>query len=418
MFKESNEFFFFLFTLLPPHFINCALFAVTVLLGNWFLRMFTLLKTLAFLVFCFYAFYLYSVKLSLHNQNACVLFEDERIIEQPLRLENLTDRFAKRAEQFLREADKEKKPFFLFFSFAKVHTALFTTRNFRGSSVHGEYGDNVEEMDHYVGRVWQLLEELHSLNDTIVIFTSDHGPSLESGREGGFAGQVENKRGEKHFLKGGKAQNWEGGIRVPTVVFWQELVKPASESFELCSLMDIFPTISNMAGQNPSSVIDGKDLTPVLRGSKSQHSFMFHFCGESVAAVRVNPFKIHFVTPTWDEGTQCCSSRMLCECVGKMTTKHEPPLIFNIEEDPGESSPLQLHSLEYVKVRREAEELMKKKMGELRFAKNNLRALPWPHLFPCCNFPFCECYEEEFPQRTLKTFGTEEKLKDSSKKKT
>lgn len=111
------------------------------------------------------------------GQFICVLMRGYDVVEQPVILENLTLRFTHEAKRFI---DKNKaEPFFLLMSYAKVHTSLFTSPQFEGHSVHGRYGDNVEEMDWSVGEIISSLERWNILSNTFVYFTSDHGPYLE-----------------------------------------------------------------------------------------------------------------------------------------------------------------------------------------------------------------------------------------------
>ena len=86
-------------------------------------------------------------------------------------------RFTDEAVNFI-QTNKES-PFLLYMSFAKVHTALFNTRPFTNHSVHGRYGDNVEEMDWSVGQILAAVQELGLKGNTFVYFTSDNGPHLE-----------------------------------------------------------------------------------------------------------------------------------------------------------------------------------------------------------------------------------------------
>ncbi len=111
------------------------------------------------------------------SQFICVLMRGYEVIEQPVILENLTVRFTDEAKRFIHKNKQE--PFFLFMSYAKVHTSLFTSPQFKGHSVHGRYGDNVEEMDWSVGEIVASLERENLLDNTFVYFTSDHGPFLE-----------------------------------------------------------------------------------------------------------------------------------------------------------------------------------------------------------------------------------------------
>ncbi|RXM99865.1 Arylsulfatase F [Acipenser ruthenus] len=107
----------------------------------------------------------------------------------------------------------------------------------------GLYGDNVEEVDWMVGRITNVVERLGLSNKTMVYFTSDHGGHLEDsdsrGQKGGWNG----------IYKGGKGMGgWEGGIRVPGIFRWPGTLSPGSVIDEPTSLMDVFPTLVNLAG--------------------------------------------------------------------------------------------------------------------------------------------------------------------------
>ena len=126
----------------------------------------------------------------------CILMKDYDVVEQPIILENLTMRFTDEAVNFIR-ANKDS-PFLLYMSYAKVHTALFNTKPFTNHSVHGHYGDNVEEMDWSVGQIMVAVEKLGLKENTFVYFTSDNGPHLEEINSGEYHG------GWKGVYKGGK----------------------------------------------------------------------------------------------------------------------------------------------------------------------------------------------------------------------
>ena len=134
----------------------------------------------------------------LHLQFNCFVMKNYNIVEQPTILENLTMRLTDEALNFI-HTNKES-PFLLYMSYVKVHTALFNTPPFVNHSVHGHYGDNVEEMDWSVGQIMAAIEELNLKDDTFVYFTSDHGPHLE---------EIDPLTGEYHggwkgIYKGGK----------------------------------------------------------------------------------------------------------------------------------------------------------------------------------------------------------------------
>ena len=107
----------------------------------------------------------------------CFAMKNFEVIEQPTVWENLTMRFTDEAVNFIRA--NKGSPFLLYMSFAKVHTPLFNTQPFTNHSVHGRYGDNVEELDWSVGQILAAVQELGLKENTFVYFTSDNGPHLE-----------------------------------------------------------------------------------------------------------------------------------------------------------------------------------------------------------------------------------------------
>ena len=133
-----------------------------------------------------------TVERLIFSKLVCILMRGLDVVEQPVNLDNLTVKFTNEAKHFI-DSSKEE-PFLLFMSYVKVHTALFSSPKFKGHSVHGSYGDNVEEMDWSVGEIVSALEEKNLLDNTFIYFTSDQGPHLEevmsSGEyHGGWKGQ-------------------------------------------------------------------------------------------------------------------------------------------------------------------------------------------------------------------------------------
>ncbi|TKC38229.1 hypothetical protein EI555_016873, partial [Monodon monoceros] len=91
----------------------------------------------------------------------------------------------------------------------------------------------------------------------------------------------------------GKANNWEGGIRVPGILRWPGVIQAGLEIDEPTSNMDIFPTVAKLAGSPlpEDRIIDGRDLMPLLQGRshRSDHEFLFHYCNFYLNAVRWHP---------------------------------------------------------------------------------------------------------------------------------
>ncbi|MPC99993.1 Steryl-sulfatase [Portunus trituberculatus] len=136
-----------------------------------------------------------------------VLMEDGVVLQQPLILEGLSQQMASHSAGLIAKYAREEQPFFLYHSFAHVHTPMFTVPQMAGRSAQGRYGDNVEEMDAAVGEILAALHE-HNLEDnTIVYFVSDHGAHLEAidedgQRSGGFNGLFKGVDRNSHQLSG------------------------------------------------------------------------------------------------------------------------------------------------------------------------------------------------------------------------
>ena len=194
------------------------------------------------------------------------------------------------------------------------HTPLFRSKAFEDKSLRGVYGDVIEEIDWSVGRVLETLREEGLAENTLVLFTSDNGPWLIFGDHGGSAG----------LLREGKGSTWEGGMRVPALFWWPGRIQPGVVR-QMGSTLDVLPTIAQLAGAPVPSdrPIDGYDLSEVLVGEgKSPREEMYFYREERLFAVRRGAFKAHF--------------RTQAGYTEPRPTRHDPPLLFHLEHDPGE----------------------------------------------------------------------------------
>ncbi len=128
---------------------------------------------------------------------------------------------------------------------------------------------------------------------------------------------------------------------------WKNRIPEGITINEATNTMDIFSTMAQIAGGNiPSDrIIDSKNILPLLTQEEvvSPHQFMFHYCGTAIHAVRYRPptgnvtWKAHFITPNWDPGTEECQRLSItCLCFGKHVTHQDPPLLYDIMNDPYE----------------------------------------------------------------------------------
>ncbi len=255
---------------------------------------------------------------SLAGQNAAwwnaPLYRGMELVERPADQATLTKRYTAEAVKFI--AASKDKPFFLYFPHTFPHTPLFASQDFRGKSRRGLYGDVVEELDWSVGQVLDAIRSTGIEKNTFVFFSSDNGPWLIMGETGGSAG----------LLREGKGSTWEGGMRVPGIAWWPGKVPAGKVCREVAGTMDLFTTSAHLAGADiPNDrPIDGLDIRPLLTesGPVARKIFCF-YRGSDLYAARVGKWKAHFITqPAYGKDGP---------------VKHDPPELYDLENDPGES---------------------------------------------------------------------------------
>ncbi len=224
------------------------------------------------------------------------LLEDETVIEAPADPSQLTRRFTERAVEFI--AKNKDRPFFLYLPHTMPGSTResFASERFKGKSANGTYGDAVEELDWSMGEVSEALVENGIDDRTLVIWTSDNGPSL---RKNVAHGSVAPLRGWGYSTD-------EGGMRMPLVARWPGRIPAGTESDELTTAMDLLPTLVKLAGgEVPTDrVIDGHDIWPILSGEAGETSpydaFCFYFLGQ-LQAVRSGKWKLYLpLEEKWD----------------------------------------------------------------------------------------------------------------------
>ncbi|CAH1792263.1 unnamed protein product [Owenia fusiformis] len=335
-----------------------------------------------------------------------VLYRNLEIVEQPVRLNGVTQRLVTEAKEFLAERNSDGTPFLLYLPWLHTHDALFSAPEFRGKSRHGFYGDNIEELDWGVGEILNTLDQYKMTDDTFVYFTSDNGGHVENhdpdGRvEGGYNG----------IYRGGKMQGgMDGGIRVPTAARFPGIIPPGIEIDQPTALMDMLPTLASLMGMDvpKDRQIDGKDLLPLLKGGKSDtpvHEFLVHYCGQVIHAARYTPeqtggintvWKAHFALPNWVPGTEGCAWSCACYDV----TWQNPPVLYNIAQDPSERQPVDPTTDIYKQVMEKINKGVEKHKQSIIPPETNQYSIPrmwWlPWLQPCCNFPYCSCTDPKY----------------------
>ena len=241
------------------------------------------------------------------------LIRNETEFERPADQTTLTRRYTEEAVAFIEE--HRDGPFLLYMPHSMPHMPLFASEEFRGRSTAGIYGDVIEEIDWSVGQVMAALEGAGLSERTLVVFTSDNGPWLSYQTHAGTPG----------LLRDGKGTTFEGGMRVPGLFWWPGTIEPGVTQ-EIGSTMDLFTTAIALAGGRvpDDRPIDGVDLSPVLFGEgPSPREVMSYYRMGELYAFRQGRYKVHFVT----EGRYG---------LPPLRTDHDPPIMFDLDEDPAE----------------------------------------------------------------------------------
>ncbi len=241
------------------------------------------------------------------------------ILAEDFRAENYApDLILKEALKFV---DKNKsKPFFLYLPFVEPHVAMQPPQEwldrypkqwdeengvYRGQNGYlphprprAAYASMISDLDEHVGTVLDRLEKHGLTENTIVIFTSDNGPT-HGGRDpnchtGGAACTFFNSNAG---LKGYKGSCYEGGIRVPCIVRWPGKTKPETVCDMPSYFPDWFPTLTEIAGAKTpeNQQLDGINLTGVIQGKpvpQRNEPMIWDFAGYSgIVAIRDGKWK-------------------------------------------------------------------------------------------------------------------------------
>ncbi len=206
----------------------------------------------------------------------------EVVVKEVQNWDHITQDYTREALEFIRA--NHAKPFFLYLAHNMPHIPLGASENFKGKSAGGPFGDAVEEIDWSCGEILKALKELDLDERTLIVFTSDNGPWIETTdgmKPGGQPFIPRDHSGNAEPLRGYKMLTWDGGFRVPCVVRWPGNIPAGSVSDELTSTLDLLPTFATLAGTNPPAdrKLDGLDLSAFLRapsGKSPRADFLFY----------------------------------------------------------------------------------------------------------------------------------------------
>jgi len=266
---------------------------------------------------------------------------DEKIIEPK---GHATDLFTDWSIDYIKSQEKKKKPFFLFLSYNAPHFPVQPPKKYLDNVISREKGIDsiranlvafIEHMDYGIGRVINSLKETNQYNNTVIIFTSDNGGHNPSKANNGP-------------LRDGKQSLYEGGLKVPTVISWQNKIKKNSVSNKTLLTMDLYPTIIEIAGKKIKNKIDGVSFIDEMKNPKSNHKNerILYFTrreggdrygGKSINALRKGSWKLIQNNP------------------------YQPQELYDLKNDPLERKNLINHEIDVYK---ELNKLMMEKIKE------------------------------------------------------
>jgi arylsulfatase A-like enzyme len=198
---------------------------------------------------------------------------------------------------FVRECARDSDPFFVYTSYNAPHYPMHAPQEYMDRFDHLPWDKQIMAamiagVDDGVGRIIQALEAEGIRDDTFIFFSSDNGPSRETrnwldGTKDPYYG------GTTGGLKGHKGTLWDGGIRMPAIMSWPGTIEGGQVSDEVGIMMDIFPTMLEAVGGDPSRYdLDGESLLDmVANGGENPHDWIaWNLRGQR--AIRRGPWKL------------------------------------------------------------------------------------------------------------------------------
>lgn len=256
-----------------------------------------------------------------------------------LREDFAQERLTQDALRYIKE--NHEKPFFLYLAYAGPHAALQAPEeeidqyHFEETPYNQKHGylaqrrpraaraAMISHIDKGVGQVKALLQELKIDDNTLIIFTSDNGPSPEGGADMEFFDSNGQFRGYKRDL-------YEGGIRMPTIARWPNKVPAGKVSDHVSAFWDVLPTLADLGKVKLTTKTDGISFLPTLlsQGEQKQHESLYwefhHANGNHAQAVRIKDE----VNGDWKAVR-----------IYNKANRTEPPIeLYNLKTDPAESN--------------------------------------------------------------------------------
>ncbi len=256
-------------------------------------------------------------------------FNDELVLET----------FAAKAVEFIDQATKDERPFFLYLPLTSPHLPHCTHPDFRGRSECGNYGDFMEETDYRVGQVLDALEANDIEKNTLVIFSSDNGAETNYV----YQRDTYNHYSSLHF-KGGKRDIYEGGHRVPFLMRWPDRIQAGSTVDTPVCQTDYLATIADIIGAEvpENAAEDSYSLLPYMSGEvevEEKRGPVIHHSASGHFAITDGKWKLNMLRGSGGS----LAPRFIDRQSGEA-----PYELYDLESDPGETTNLYFEHPEVV----------------------------------------------------------------------
>jgi len=258
------------------------------------------------------------------DMNPLPLLRNTTVIEENTNRELLTPRYTEEALKFIDDA--KSGPFFLYLAYSYPHDPPRASPRFRGHSKLGHQADAIEEIDWSVGEILAAVRRNGLDRNTLLIFTSDHGPWFQ---------------GNPGPLRGRKSTTFEGGERVPFLARWSGTIPAGRTIDEWGCHLDIVPTVASICGaQLPDKHYDGLDISKLLKGEATSlhRGTMLYFAvsphQQILECARKGSWKLRIAQGT---GEIYINDWLGGSCGPKKHFLLPRPELYNLDLDPAES---------------------------------------------------------------------------------
>lgn len=218
----------------------------------------------------------------------------------------LIDRYTSESIRFIKQSGKDQKPFFLYLAHNYPHlpVAFTAQKKYSKHSAGGELGDVIEEMDRSLAAIWKAVEAAGQADNTIFIFTSDNGPWTNAPKRMYDDGVTKPYHvGAAGIFRGSKAVSYEGGHRVPFIVYWKGHTLQNEMLTRPFSNIDVLPTIAEWTKTKlPACTIDGESVAGLLTNkayTKTHQPIYYH--NYVLEGVRDGDWKLRITKPDQQE---------------------------------------------------------------------------------------------------------------------